>query len=478
MGKKVEKSKFEVLKEKVSHDFKNAWEELKEGEKELVFSYSDDYKNFLDAGKTERECTDEIIRLAKEKDYVDVDNIIKNGTKILPGMKLYANNRGKSIILFVIGKEDIASGMNIVGGHIDSPRIDLKPFPLYEDSNMAFLKTHYYGGIKKYQWTAMPLSMHGVLINRAGEKIEISIGEDPSDPIFFITDLLPHLGKDQHAKTLGDGITGEGLNILVGNMPYGDKDTKDKVKLNALRILNEKYGIVEEDFTTAEIEIVPAGKARDVGFDRSLISAYGHDDRVCSFAGVKAILEVEGPTMTSVGMFMDKEEVGSMGNTGSESKYFENIVAELIALQTENYNDLYIRRSLSNSKVLSADVCAGYDPNYAEAYDKRNSGMIGHGVQLVKYTGSRGKGGCNDANAEFASEVRNVFSDAGVVWQVGELGKVDQGGGGTIAYILANAGAEVIDCGVPMLSMHAPYEIVSKVDAYMTFKAYKAFLDR
>ncbi|BEP28957.1 aminopeptidase [Helicovermis profundi] len=469
---------YKELEKKLSHSFKNAWEELKEGEMEEVFVYGELYKKFLDTGKTERECVDDIILRAEKKGFVNINELLNGNKKIKTGMKIYANNKGKSIILFVIGKESIDKGMNIVGGHIDSPRIDLKPFPLYEDSEMTFLKTHYYGGIKKYQWVSMPLSMHGVLINKNGEKINISIGEDINDPVFFITDLLPHLAKDQNQKKLNEGITGEGLNILFGNIPFGDKDIKEKVKLNTLKLLNEKYGIVEEDFTTAEIEIVPAEKARDVGIDRSMISAYGHDDRVCSFAGSKAILEIETPTKTAVGMFMDKEEVGSMGNTGSESKYFENIVAELIALQDSNYSDLLVRRSFMNTKVLSADVCAGFDPNFPEAYDKRNSGMISHGVQLVKYTGSRGKGGCNDANAEYASEVRNIFTKNGVVWQTGELGKVDQGGGGTIAYILANAGAEVIDCGVPMLSMHAPYELVSKVDAYMTYKAYKAFINR
>ena len=469
---------FKELEKKLTHNFKNAWEELKDGEMDEVFAYGEEYKSFLDIGKTERECVYDIVKRAKENGFVDVEEVIANGTKVKEGMKIYANNKGKSIILFVIGKEDISLGMNIVGGHIDSPRIDLKPFPVYEDTSMAFLKTHYYGGIRKYQWVSLPLSMHGVLIKRDGEKVEISIGEDANDPVFFITDLLPHLAKDQNQKKLADGITGEGLNILFGNIPLGDKDIKDKVKLNVLKILNEKYGIVEEDFTTAEIEIVPAGKARDVGIDRSMISAYGHDDRVCSFAGTKAILEIETPTKTAVGMFMDKEEVGSMGNTGSESKYFENIVAELIALQSENYSDLLVRRALMNTKVLSADVCAAYDPNFPEAFDKKNTGLMGHGVQLVKYTGSRGKGGCNDANSEYASEIRRIFNENGVVWQTGELGKVDQGGGGTIAYILANAGAEVIDCGVPMLSMHAPYELVSKVDAYMTYKAYKAFMNR
>lgn len=464
-------------KKSLLHTFKNVWENADEAQTKEIFSLNDEYKKFLDRGKTERECARDIVKMAQENGYVSVESVIEAGQKIEPGMKIYALNRDKSIILFVVGKEPIEKGMRIVGGHIDSPRLDLKPFPLYEDSGIAMFKTHYYGGVRKYQWASIPLAMHGVVMNKNGEKINICIGEDADDPVLFITDLLPHLAKDQNQKKLGEAITGEGLNLLVGTIPASDEE-KDKVKMNVMRLLNEKYGIEEIDFTSAELEIVPAGKARDVGFDRSMISAYGHDDRVCSFAGVKAILETENPTYTAVGMFMDKEEVGSMGNTGSESRYFENMVAELIALQADQYSDLLVRRSLSATKVLSADVCAAFDPNYPEVSDKRNTSFIGNGVQITKYTGARGKAGCNDANAEFVSEVRNLFDENGIVWQIGELGKVDQGGGGTIAYILANAGAEVVDCGTPMLSMHAPYEIVSKADVYMTYKAYKAFMNR
>ncbi len=464
-------------KKTLMHTFKNVWENSDEAQTSAIFALGEEYKAFLDRGKTERECARDIVRMAEENGYVSVESVIAAGAKITAGQKIYALNRDKSVILFVIGQEPLEKGMHIVGGHIDSPRLDLKPFPLYEDSGIAMFKTHYYGGVRKYQWASLPLSIHGVVMTGKGEKIDISIGEDASDPVLFITDLLPHLAKDQNQKKLAEAITGEGLNLLVGTIPAADSE-KDKVKQNVMRILNEKYGIEEIDFTTSELEIVPAGKARDVGFDRSLISAYGHDDRVCSFAGVKAIFEVENPTVTAVGMFMDKEEVGSMGNTGSESRYFENVVAELIALQADNYSDLLIRRSLSATKVLSADVCAAFDPNFPEVYDKKNTSMIGNGVQITKYTGARGKSGCNDANAEFLSEVRSVFEAGEVIWQIGELGKVDQGGGGTIAYILANAGAEVVDCGTPMLSMHAPYEIVSKADVYMTYKAYKAFMNR
>jgi aspartyl aminopeptidase len=472
------KNQFEELSKELTHTFKNAWEAMSESETKSCFEFSEGYKAFLDAGKTERESANEIKRLAIERGYKNIDDYLSGKEKLQKGSKIYAINRDKSIILFLMGEKSLKEGMNIIGAHIDVPRIDLKPFPLYEDSDMAFLKTHYYGGIKKYQWTAIPLAIHGVAFNKNNEKIEVVIGEDEADPIFAITDLLPHLAKDQSSKTLSEGIDGETLNVLVGHMPMGDDKTKDKVKLHILKILKDKYGLLEEDFLSAEFEVVPAGKAKDLGFDRSMISAYGHDDRVCSYTGVMALFELEDVKTTACGMFMDKEEVGSQGNTGSQSRYFENIVAELIALQEPDFNDLYLRRAISNTQVLSGDVGAAYDPNFAAAYEKRNSAHIGKGVQLVKYTGARGKGGCNDANAEFLGEVRKIFNDNDVVWQIGELGKVDQGGGGTIAYILANSNAEVVDCGVPVLSMHAPYEIVSKVDVFMTFKAYKAFLNR
>jgi aspartyl aminopeptidase len=460
----------------ITHKFKNAWEALEENDKKYVFDFSDEYKSFLDKGKTERECVKEIVTLAKAQGFKSLEEIIKNKEKIKEGMKVYAVNREKAVVLFVIGKDKIEKGMNILGTHIDSPRLDLKPFPLYEDGELALLKTHYYGGIKKYQWASLPLSLHGVIFKKSGERVDIVIGEEEDDPVFFITDLLPHLAKDQAAKKLADAITGEGLNIIIGNIPLGDKDIKEKVKFNVMKILNEKYGIEEDDFTVAEIEIVPSGKARDVGLDRSMIAAYGHDDRVCSFAALKSIFEIEKTEKTCVAMFMDKEEVGSMGNTGMQSRFFENVLAELIALQSEAYSDLLVRRALSNSKILSGDVGAGFDPNFPDVHDKRNAPYVGKGVILVKYTGAKGKAGSNDANAEFLSEVRRIFNENDVIWQIGELGKVDQGGGGTIAYILANYGADVVDCGVPVLSMHAPYELISKVDLYMTYKAYKSFL--
>lgn len=465
------------LEDKITFEFKDVWENLDGDERKDVFTFNDDYKLFLDKGKTERECVKEVIKQAEERGYVNIEAFIEGKKQCKEGTKIYANNKEKAVVLFVIGKEPIEKGMNIVGAHIDVPRLDLKPFPLYEDGGLGLLKTHYYGGIKKYQWTAIPLALHGVVINSKGEKINIVIGEEERDPVFFITDLLPHLAKDQYEKKLAEGITGEGLNVLVGSIPYENYETKEKVKLNILKLLNDKYGMEEKDFLTAEIEIVPAGKAKDVGLDRSLVSAHGHDDRVCSYTGMRAIFEVNAPTRTAVTLLVDKEEVGSMGNTGMQSRFFENTVAELIALQSENYTDLKVRRALAKSHVLSGDVGAGFDPNFPDVLDKRNAAFIGKGVVVTKYTGARGKSGSNDANAEFLGKIRKLFEDNHIVWQIGELGKVDQGGGGTIAYILANYGAEVVDCGVPVLSMHAPMEIVSKMDVYMTYKAYKAFLN-
>ena len=469
---------YKDLQEKLSHSFTNVWTKLTEEQLAELEIISKEYKYFLDHGKTERTSAGEVIRMAVENGYQSLESVLSAG-KVEKGAKVYAINKDKSVALFFIGEKPVSEGVHVVGSHLDAPRIDLKPVPLYEDSDMAFLKTHYYGGIKKYQWTTIPLALHGVVIDQDGKKIDVCIGEDDNDPIFVITDLLPHLAKDQSTKTLADGITGEGLNVLAGSIPYGDKDTKDKVKLNVMRLLNEKYGFGEKDFTVAELEIVPAGKARDVGLDRGMISAYGHDDRVCAYATLRALFDMKAaPQKTAVAYFSDKEEVGSMGNTGAESAFLENTIAELINAQVGNYSDLMLRRALSETEVLSADVCAGFDPNYGDAYDRKNSGMMGYGVQLVKYTGSRGKGGCNDANSEFAAKVKNIFDANDVIWQVGELGKVDQGGGGTIAYILANKGAEVIDCGVPVLSMHAPYEVISKADLYMTIKGYYAFMNR
>lgn len=463
------------LQESLTHKWRNTWDKLNDEETEKLHTINEEYKDFLNRGKTEREAVKEIIRLATQKGFISLDEVIEKGITPTPGMKIYANNKDKSIALFIIGKEKLEKGMHIVGSHLDAPRLDLKQFPLYEENELALLKTHYYGGIKKYQWVTLPLALHGVVINSNGEKINIVIGEDENDPVFFITDLLPHLAKDQMEKKMSEGITGEGLNVIIGSIPYNDNEIGEKVKLNVLKILNEKYGIKEEDFTTAEFEVVPAGKSRDVGIDRSMVGAYGQDDRACVFTSLRAILDVENPSKTSVALFVDKEEIGSVGNTGMESRFFENAVSELINLTEENYSELIVKRALANSNVLSADTVGAFDPNYPEVLEKRNSPYLGKGTCLIKYTGSRGKNGSNDASTEYIAKIRKIFDDNNVAWQIGELGKVDQGGGGTIAYILARYGMNVVDCGVCLLSVHAPYEIASKADIYMAYKGYYAF---
>lgn len=466
----------------LSYKQKSAWENLTKAELSELGKLSDSYLDFLNNGKTERECTVEIIKQAKKHGFKSLEEVIKSGSA-KKGTKVYLNNKEKSVVLMVLG-DDITQGMNIIGAHIDSPRLDLKQMPLFEESNMAFLKTHYYGGVKKYQWTTIPLAIHGVIFTKEGKKVDICIGEDEKDPVLFINDLLIHLSKKQLQETMSEGITGEQLNILVGNQKPVAKEKKDKddkkeesknpIKDNILKILNEKYGIIEEDFRVAELEVVPAGKARNVGFDSSLIAGHGHDDRVCAYTSLKAILEVEAPKRTAVALFADKEEIGSVGNTGMQALYFENMVAEIAALN-KNYRDIDVRRAFANSYMLSADVSAGFDPAFPSVFEKMNSAYVGNGICINKYTGSGGKGGSNDANAEFLQRVRKIFDDNKVVWQTAELGKIDAGGGGTIAYIIAKYGAEVVDCGVPVLSMHAPFEILSKADLYMAYKAYSAF---
>lgn len=458
--------------EELEYKPKSVWQQVNENEYNKIFEYSERYKEFLDKSKTEREACDFIINKAKENGFIELKEAL-NG-EIKAGDKIYLNNKNKSAVLFVIGK-DIAEGMNIVGSHIDCPRLDLKQRPLYEDSELALLKTHYYGGIKKYQWPTIPLALHGFVINSKGEGLNISIGEDEKDPIFYINDVLPHLGADQRKKSMEEGVTGESLNVVVGHSSYGIDDDKNPIKRLILKHLYDNYGIMEEDFLTAEFELVPASKARDVGLDRAMIAAHGHDDRVCSYANLEAIFDVENPEITAVALFVDKEEIGSVGNTSMAAKFFENAVAEILATRG-NYSDILLRRAMANSRVLSADVTAAIDPSYKEVMDDKNAARVGYGINMSKYTGSRGKGGSNDANSEFISELRNIFKENNVVWQTGELGKVDQGGGGTIAYILAEHGAEVVDMGTAMLSMHAPIELVSKADAYMTYKAYSAFM--
>lgn len=462
---------------KLAKEYGLVWDKLTEKELSGLMAFSEDYKKFMDSSKTEREAVAEIVKHAEKAGFKNLNDYISADKKLKSGDKVYAVNMDKTVAMFVIGNKPLENGMNIVGSHVDSPRLDLKPNPVYEETGLSLLKTHYYGGIKKYQWVTLPLALHGVIIKKGGEKVNVVIGEDENDPVLYITDLLVHLSADQMDKKLSKAIEGEDLNILFGSIPLNDGENEKSVKMNVLRLLNEKYGIDEEDFVTAELEVVPAGKSRDVGLDRSMIMAYGHDDRVCAYTSLRAIMEVEKPEKTSVVLFVDKEEVGSIGATGMHSRFFENTVAEVMEL-TGSYSELKLRRALANSRMLSSDVTAAVDPTFQSVNEKYNAAYLGKGIAFAKYTGSRGKSGCNDANAEYVAALRDIFNENGITWQTGELGKVDQGGGGTIAYILARYDMEVIDCGVPMLSMHAPWEITSKADVYETYRAYKVFLER
>lgn len=462
----------ENLKEKLFNKKKDGWGEIKEEEKEKIFSFCDGYIHFLNNAKTERECIKEAEKLAIENGFKNIDTM----SEIHSGDKVYYINREKNIYLAVIGKEKLENGLNIIGAHVDSPRLDLKPNPLYEDGGFALLKTHYYGGIKKYQWTAIPLAIHGVIVKTSGEKIQVNIGEDEKDPIFTITDLLPHLAQEQMEKKLKEVITGEDLNVLVGSIPYKDEKEGQKIKLNILNILYNKYGITEKDFLSAELEIVPEFKARTLGFDESMVAGYGQDDRVCAYTSLQAILNTENVEKTAICILADKEEVGSMGNTGMESHTFDMFVSELLNKSNENRPNL-LEKVFCNSQMLSADVDAGFDPTYPSVSEKNNVAYLGHGIGLNKYTGARGKSGASDANAEYVAKIRKIFEDNNIKYGISELGKVDVGGGGTIAYILANKGIDVIDCGIAVLSMHAPYEVTSKFDIYTAYRAYKAFME-
>lgn len=453
-----------------------AWDKYSKDDFKALFKISDEYKAFMSKCKTERECTREFIKRAEVKGYKNIEELIKSNTKLNPGDRVYANNKDKTLALFVIGSKDIQEGMRILGAHIDSPRLDLKQNPLYEDTDLALFDTHYYGGIKKYQWVTLPLAIHGIVIKKDGTKVDIVIGEDEDDPVVGISDLLIHLSADQMAKKAAKVIEGEDLNILVGSIPVKDKDVKNRVKQNILKILNKKYSIEEEDFVSAEIEVVPAGKARDYGIDKSMVMAYGHDDKICAYTSFDAMMKIKNPDKTCVTLLVDKEEIGSVGATGMQSRFFENTVAELIDL-IGDYSDLKLRRALTNSKMLSSDVSAAFDPNYPSVMEKNNAAYFGKGVVFNKYTGARGKSGCNDANPEFIAEIRKVMDDNNVSWQTSELGKVDQGGGGTIAYILAEYNMQVIDCGIALHNMHAPWEVASKADIYEAVKGYKAFLN-
>jgi aspartyl aminopeptidase len=464
----AEKTENEILKDKLFYTKKNALEVCDKKTISDGFDFCEGYKAFLNTARTEREAVTEIIRLAEKNGYTEYDC----KSKYSAGDKVYYNNRGKSVILSVIGKLPVEQGVKIAAAHIDSPRLDLKPNPLYEDNGIALFKTHYYGGLRKYQWSAIPLALHGVVVKSNGEKVDVRIGDDENDPVFVITDLLPHLAQEQSKRTLAEGIKGEELNIVIGSRPVaGDKES-ELVKLNVLKILNEKYGMVEEDFLSAELEIVPAFKAVDVGLDRSMIGSYGHDDRVCAYPSMMAQFAVESPEYTTVTVLTDKEEIGSDGNTGLNSSYLKYFVHNLANMQGGNGEI-----ALSNSKCLSADVNSCFDPTFSDVFERKNASFLNCGACVTKYTGARGKSGSSDASAEYVGYVRRLLNDAGVVWQTGELGKVDAGGGGTVAMYIANLGVDVVDLGVPVLSMHAPFELVSKMDVYMCYKAVKAFYE-
>ena len=462
-----------------------AWKKYSEDEVKEVMAFAEAYRAFLSRCKTERECVAFFREQAQKANYLDLREVMEQGKVLRPGDRVIADNHGKNIAMYIIGTEPIENGMNILGAHIDSPRLDLKQNPLYEDTEMAMLDTHYYGGIKKYQWVTLPLALHGVIVRRDGSRVDVCIGEDAGDPVFGVSDLLIHLSHEQMEKTAAKVIEGEALNVLIGNRPIADetddkgekKETKEAVKANILAILREKYDIDEADFLSAEIEVVPAGSARDYGLDRSMIMGYGHDDRSCAYPSFAAMLAMDVPRRTSVCLLVDKEEIGSVGATGMHSRFFENTTADVIAA-CGDYSDLKLRRALQNSKALSSDVTAAFDPNYPSVTEKLNAAFFGHGLVFNKYTGARGKSMSSDADAEYMAEMRRIMDDSGVFFQTAELGKVDAGGGGTIAYILANYNMNVIDSGVPVLNMHAPWEIISKADLYEARKGYLAFLQK
>ena len=463
----AEKSKGQKFQEKLAYKKKNYYEVASKEEKKEIFAFAEDYKAFLDAAKTEREACDVAVAAAKKKGFTEYHF----GDSLKAGDKKYFINRGKSVVVFRVGTKNLEEdGFRLIASHIDAPRIDIKQVPMYEDSGMCFLKTHYYGGIKKYQWTAIPLALHGTVILKNGKKVDISVGEKKDDPVFYINDLLPHLGGEQMGGKAASIITGEQLNVLVGGMPYDDEDVSDKIKLNVLSILNKQYGMDEEDFLSAELSAVPAFAAKDVGFDRALVAAYGHDDRVCAYPALRAVLDMESEH-TVLAMLVDKEEIGSEGTTGMQCKVYEDLMEEIALALGANF-----RKARFVSKCLSSDVTAAYDPNFASVYEKSNSALVSYGTAMCKFTGARGKSGSSDASAEFVGEVRAMFEKEGVVWQTAELGKVDAGGGGTVAKFIANLNIDTVDLGVPVISMHAPYEVVSKADVYSNYKAFLAFM--
>lgn len=466
----MEKSDTKALREKLLSAKKNGYDLLKAEDYEAMGAYCEEYKAFLDIGKTERLCAAEAIRLAEKAGYVP----FTRGMALKAGDKVYYNNRGKSVMLAHLGAKPLdEGGVRIAAAHIDSPRLDLKPNPLYEDGGLAYFKTHYYGGIRKYQWTTIPLALHGVIAMRDGSKVEVHIGRDKGDPLLILTDLLPHLGAEQNKKPLSEAVPAETMNLLLGSRPIGDREDKDRVKLAVLQLLNEKYGITEDDFTSAELEAVPAAPACDIGLDRSMIGSYGHDDRVCAYAALRALLDLtETPVKTCVCVLADKEEIGSDGVTGMQSAAFDAFMEDLCDIQ-----DVPKRACFEKSFCLSADVTAAFDPNFADVFEKRNAAMLNFGIGLCKYTGARGKSGASDADAETVAYVRNLFDAAEVIWQISELGKVDAGGGGTVAMYMANRNITTLDAGVPVLSMHAPFEVVSKLDCYETYKGMRAIFE-
>jgi aspartyl aminopeptidase len=463
-----------IRKEGILMERSIAWNKYDDGERAKINEFAEGYKSFISSCKTERECITQVIEDVKAKGYKDLEEVIASNRTLKAGDKVFANNMGKAIALFHIGEESIEKGMNILGAHVDSPRLDIKQNPLYEEAGLAMLDTHYYGGVKKYQWVTLPLALHGIVSKKDGTKLNIVVGEDEEDPVIGVSDLLIHLSGTQLTKKAAVVIEGEDLDILVGSIPL-EGEEKEPVKAAILQILKEKYDFEEEDFLSAEFEVVPAGKARDYGLDRSMIMGYGHDDRVCAYPSYQAMFALERVAKTAVCLLVDKEEVGSMGATGMDSRFFENTVAEVMNC-TGDYNELKLRRALKNSKMLSSDVSAAFDPNYPSVMEKKNSAYLGKGLCFNKYTGTRGKSGSNDANAEYMGELRRIMEENAVSYQTAELGKVDQGGGGTIAYILANYNMDVIDSGVAVLNMHAPWEIASKVDIYEAYLGYQAFL--
>ena len=464
-----ENNKGKLLREQLLNQKKNGWDKVDEATEHAIFDYCEGYKVYLDKGKTERTCVDYTVELIEAAGFVPLER----GMELVPGMKVYRVNRGRGINLAVIGSAPLDQGVSIVAAHIDAPRLDLKPTPLYEDSEIAFLKTHYYGGIRKYQWVTIPLELRGVVVLKDGSVVNVSVGGNPGDPQFTINDLLPHLGADQSKKPLGEAIPAESLNLVVGSRPLKDDEGDGRVKLAVMQILNEKYGITEADFISAEIEAVPAFNATDIGFDRTLLGAYGHDDRVYAYAGLKAMLDLEGtPCRTAVCVLADKEEIGSEGVSGMQSAFFDTFMEDLCDSQ-----NVPLRACYEKSFCLSSDVTAAFDPNFAEVYERNNSAFVNYGVGLSKYTGARGKGGCSDAGAEAVGYIRRLLDDRGVLWQMAELGKTDQGGGGTVACYMANRNIDTLDAGVPVLSMHSPFETVSKLDCYMTYAACRALYE-